>query len=129
MKKIILSLIIAAFIFIACDRMEDNYIDYLHNVKVYSPAIVNLRHVDSYRTVELMWDNPQSDIIEKIRISWDIGETDTAIVIPQIVDTYIMKDLDIRGYTISVFTIDKYGNLSIPRTVNAFPSGTGDIEE
>ena len=114
--------------FAACGPMDSNYVDYLHNVRVYSPTVMNLTHIDSYRTVELMWDNPQSDAIEHIKITWNIGERDTAVVTPEIVDYYKIENMEVRGYTISVYTIDKYGNLSIPQTVNAFPSGT-DVED
>ena len=122
MKKIIYTITVALAL-VACNSMDSNYIDYLHNIKVYSPAIMNLQHIDSYRTVELMWDNPQSDIIQHIRITWDMGERDTVVVTPGIVDYYKIEDMEVRGYTISVYTVDKYGNLSIPRRVNAFPSG------
>ena len=129
MKKIIPILTIA-FTLVACDSMDDNYIDYLHNIKVYSPAVMNLRNIDTYRTVELMWDNPQSDIIQHIAITWDAGENDTVVITPEIVDYYKIENMEVRGYTISVYTVDKYGNLSIPRSVNAFPSGSNveDIE-
>ena len=129
MKKTIFGLIASALMLAACDSMDSNYIDYLHNIKVYSPAITNLQHIDTYRMVALKWDNPQNDIIEHIKITWDIGEKDTAVITPGIVDFYLMEDLEIRGYTISVYTIDKYGNLSVPSTVNAFPSGNNDVED
>ena len=128
MKKIIFTIAIV-FMFAACDPMDSNYIDYLHNIRVYSPTVINLRHIDTYRTVELMWNNPQSDVVEHIKIAWDGGiEKDTAVITPGIVNYYKIENMDIRGYTISVYTVDKYGNLSIPQTVNAFPSGT-DVED
>ncbi|MDR0543229.1 MAG: DUF4998 domain-containing protein [Dysgonamonadaceae bacterium] len=112
----------------ACDSMDSNYIDYLHNIKVYSPAVIHLTHIDSYRTVELMWQNPAGDVAQKIKIEWNIGEKDTAVIIPEMVDYYKIENMEVRGYDIAVYTIDKYDNLSVPARVNAFPSGNVEIE-
>ena len=118
-----------ALAFIACDSMDSNYIDYLHNIKVYSPAVINLKHIDSYRTVELMWENPKGDVAQKITITWNVGEKDTAVIIPEMVDYYKIENMEIRGYDIAVFTIDRYDNLSVPARVNAFPSGNVEVTE
>jgi hypothetical protein len=127
MKKLIFILIIAVAL-PACDSMDSNYVDYLHNKTVYSPAIMNLTHIDSYRTVELMWENPQSEVVQKIKIAWNIGEKDTAVVVPELIDYYKIENMEVRGYDISVYTVDRYGNLSIPAVVSAFPSGNAESE-
>lgn len=101
----------------ACDSMEDNYKDYLNNVQQYSPSIRNLTHIDSLHTIELFWENPPGDLAVKIKIDW--GED--SIIIDEMADYYKLENLEIRGYDISVYTIDRYGNLSVPVTIAAFP--------
>jgi hypothetical protein len=114
-KQIIMLGILLAFS--ACDSMDDNYKDYLHNVQQYSPSIRNLSHLDSLNTVELFWENPSGNLAVKIKIDWG----DDSLIIDEMVDYYKLENLEIRGYDISVYTIDRYGNLSVPVTVSAFP--------
>ncbi len=101
----------------ACEPMDDNYKGYLENIPQYSPKITNLTKVESIRTIDLQWDNPPGDLAQKIKI--DTG--DTTYVFNEMIDHCKLEDLEIKGYLISVFTIDKYGNLSVPESISAFP--------
>lgn len=116
MKKWIF-LVILSFGFIACDSMEDNYIDYLKNVKEYSPKIQNLTKKESPHVVELFWNNPEGDLAVKIKI--DTGEN--VVLLDEMVEYYKLENLEIKNYDISIYTIDKYGNLSVPERISAFP--------
>jgi hypothetical protein len=104
----------------ACDSMDDNYKDYLYNVQQYSPSVRNLTHVDALGTVELFWENPPGNLAVKIKIDWEAG----ADTINEMIEYYKLENLEIRGYDISVYTIDRYGNLSVPVTVSAFPGNS-----
>lgn len=120
MKKIIYMAVALLCMLASCESMEDNYKEYLENTKQYSPAIRNLKKVESLRTIELMWENPPGDLAEKIQIiTGDEGRD--PIVIDEMVEYYKLEELEIRGYDISVYTIDKYGNYSIPVSISAFP--------
>ncbi len=116
MKNWMLLLLLSIAV-VACDSMDDNYKEYLENVRQYSPKISNLTKVESIRTIELNWDNPPGDLAQKIKI--DTG--DTTYVFDEMINHYKLENLEIKGYLISVFTIDKYGNLSVPESIPAFP--------
>lgn len=105
--------------FTACDSMDDNYKDYLKDIPKYSPRVTNLNAVSSYKTVELTWDNPAGSIAKKIKIDTQ----DTVFIIDEMINHYKLENLEVKGYEISVYTIDSYGNSSIPTTVPAFPKG------
>lgn len=117
------TLILVAFIssFLACDKMEDNYKQYLEEEVIYSPKVFNLTKTVGLRTVTLTWDNPPGNIAKKILVDYQ----DDSIVYETMIDSTTLMDLEIKNYVISVYTIDEYGNYSVPETVSAFPNGEG----
>lgn len=115
---------IIGFLFIAlcltnCDRMEDNYKGYLTDVKVYSPRVSNLTVVSGLKEVTLSWNNPQG----KIAVKNVVKLQDSIIVLDSLVETYKLVNLEIKGYQVSVYTLDKFGNYSVPVSTSIFPNG------
>jgi len=106
------------FGFSSCDDMEDNYEQYLEEI-IYSPRVTNLSAVNSFKTVTLSWDNPQSNIAQKIIIRYDEEE----ILYNEMVNTAIVKNLEVKGYEMSVYTLDADGNYSVPALIYVFPNG------
>jgi len=118
--KIKTLLIIAILLgIIGCESMEDNYLHYQEDEKVYSPKVKNLVAVSGLREATLSWDNPEGELAKMIYV--DLG--DSQITIEEMVTTVTLTELEIRGYDISVFTIDAFGNYSVPETVQIFPNG------
>ena len=115
--KHLIYIITIIFGFTACDSMDDNYKDYLKDIPKYSPRVTNLNAVSSFQTVDLTWDNPAGNIAKKIMIDTQ----DTVLIIDEMVNHYKLENLEVKGYEISVYTIDAYGNSSIPTTIPAFP--------
>lgn len=105
-------------LFASCEDMEESYEKYLDN-RVYSPRVTNLEAQIGFKTVTLSWDNPLGDIAQKIILEYDAQE----IIFEDLIDTTVVSDLEIKGYEISVFTQDKYGNRSVPATIYVFPNG------
>jgi hypothetical protein len=97
--------------------MNDNYIDYLKNVPAYSPRVTNLTKEEGFRTVTLRWTNPPGDLAVKIKITTG----DEELVFDEMIDHYTFEDLDVKGYEMAVYTIDRYGNISVPATISVFP--------
>jgi hypothetical protein len=117
MKKLIFMLLAACFL-AACDSMDANYRDYLKDIPQYSPRVTNLKaEVPERGTVVLTWTNPIGDTAVKIRIDTGDNHYDTS----GMVETYTLEGLEVKGYMIAVYTIDRYGNLSVPSTAPAFP--------
>ena len=115
----IISLLLISLLFANCNSMEDNYKDYLKNVQVYSPRVTNLTAITALKEATLSWKNPQGTIAVKNAIRLQ----DSTIVLDSLVETYKLTNLEIKGYQISVYTIDKFNNFSIPATISIFPNG------
>ena len=105
----------------SCSKMEDNYSHYLEDTKVYSPKISSLTAEQGLKTATLSWENPEGDIAKSIFIDYQ----DDTVLVESMVDTYTINGLEIKGYTVSVYTIDAYGNYSVPTSIQIFPNGEG----
>lgn len=103
----------------SCSKMDDNYAHYLNDATIYSPKVTNVQVKALLKEIILTWDNPAGDIAKKIQVSYQ----DSTIVSQNMIDSLHLKNLEIKGYTISIYTLDAFGNLSVPETVTAFPNG------
>jgi hypothetical protein len=120
MKKIFFILGIALALN-ACNSMDSNYRDYLLDVEHYSPCVRNLQvTIPALYTISLAWENPPGDVAQKIKIVWGTEENES-VTFNEMITGYTLENMEIKGYDISVYTIDRYGNLSIPITAVAFP--------
>ncbi|MCF8370058.1 MAG: DUF4998 domain-containing protein [Bacteroidales bacterium] len=122
MRKIFIYVLLIAlttFQFLSCAKMDDNYSDYLDINKVYSPKVTNLTKIPGLKQVRLKWDNPTGDIAKKIFIDY----MDSTVTIDSMITSYHLTGLEIKGYDISVYTMDAFDNLSVPETVSVFPNG------
>lgn len=120
-KNILKTLFLSALvIFITgCEQMDYNYNNYLESEKVYSPKVKNLELKQALQEVTLTWENPHGDIAKQIVIDYQ----DSTITTETLIDSITITGLEIKGYEISVYTMDAFNNLSIPETVIAFPNG------
>jgi len=103
----------------SCQKMDYNYLQYIEKAKVYAPKISNLQADVGLRYAKLKWDNPQSSIAEKIVVNYQ----QDSILFDTMIDSCELKNLEIINYTIKVFVIDKYGNYSVPESIQIFPNG------
>jgi len=115
----IISILLIATLFSNCGEMDDNYKDYLTDVPVYSPRVTNLTVVSGLKQATLSWKNPQG----RIAIKNVITLQDSTIVLDGLVETYTLTNLEIKGYQVSIFTLDKFNNYSVPATIYIFPNG------
>jgi hypothetical protein len=106
------------FFALGCEKMEDNYEQYITN-KIYSPKVIDLTASIGYKTALLEWSNPAGDMAKKIEIVYD----DVLINSDELISSYQLTDLELKGYQVFVYTIDLYGNRSVPAHVYIFPSG------
>lgn len=103
----------------SCNSMDDNYKHYLDEVEIYSPRITNLAAVSGLKEATLTWKNPHGSIAVRNAIRVE----DSTIVLTGLVENYKLTHLQIRGYQISVYTIDQFNHYSVPATINIFPNG------
>ena len=118
MKNYLLA-VLSVFLLFSCDKMDDNYKKYLEIERIYAPKISNLTAAERLREATLYWDNPEGDIAKKIFI--DYG--DDSLLIDKMVDSAVITNLEIKGYTVSVYTIDAFDHRSVPVSITIFPNG------
>lgn len=127
MKQLIYLIAISCLVLISstsCEDMDSNYREYLDNIPTYSPAVRNLRAESPQPgDLKLMWDIvDETHLIKSMRIVVKKTSTDKrSIDIPEVVTEYTVTGLELQGYEFEVFTIDGYGNLSIPVTETFTP--------
>lgn len=120
MKKYkLVAFFLLLFFAFGCEEMDNNYKVYLEDVQVYSPRVTDLVAAQGLKEVTLNWKNPAGNIAQKNAIMLE----DSTIVIDSLVESYHLTNLEIRGYQVSVYTIDSHNNFSIPATINIFPNG------
>ena len=103
----------------ACSKMDDNYKQYLEMDRIYSPKISNLEAIVGLKKATLLWENPPGNIATKILVDYQ----DDSLLFETMVDSVFLDSLDIKGYTISIFTIDEFDNYSVPTSIQIFPNG------
>lgn len=120
MKNIhFLSILILLSTLLSCDKMEDNYKEYLERNQIYSPRVTNLTADVGLKQALIMWDNPQGNIAKKTLIDYQ----DSSLMFDTMVDSVFLDSLEIKGYTVSVYTIDEFNNYSVPTQIQIFPNG------
>ena len=103
----------------SCGDMDENYRQYLEDIPTYSPAVRNLTAASlETGSLTLRWEIvDETNLIRSVRILVKKTATDIdTIDIPRVVTEYTVTGLDPQGYDFSVYTLDGYGNLSIPVT-------------
>lgn len=129
MKKILYFLaiaVIATVVTTSCKDMDDSYKEYLEDIPTYSPPVRNLTAVSPEAgTLTLSWSiDDKSQRAKSIRILVKKTSTDVQTFdIPDLVMEYTISGLDLQAYDFDVYTIDSFGNLSIPisRTFTPIP--------
>jgi hypothetical protein len=121
MKKITsFWILLASVLFLtSCGKMDDNYRKYLAVEKIYSPKVTNLRAEVGLKTALIRWDNPSGNLAKKILVDWG----DDSLKFDHMVDSATLVNLEIKGYTVSVYTMDAFNNYSVPVSIQIFPNG------
>ena len=104
---------------LSCEKMDDNFKEYLELQRSYSPKVNNLTADVGLNTVTLHWENPSGTIAKHILVDF----RDDSIYFEQMVDSVSIDSLEIKFYTMTVFTIDEFNNRSVPVSVSVFPNG------
>lgn len=119
MKKIVYLLAIFCILLTvsSCSDMDENYRDYLDNIPTYSPAVRNLTaESPEAGSLTLRWEIvDDTHLIKGIRIlAKKTSEDIETYNIDQVVTEYTVTGLELQGYEFYVYTVDGFGNLSIP---------------
>ena len=99
----------------ACDNMDALYTQYMQE-QTYSGKISNLQGQSGTGRVVLTWTNPDDQISKKIKIVY--GDDNQEKVYDTLVDEASIDGLTASAYSFTVYTMDAYGNLSVPVSIS-----------
>lgn len=128
MKKIKFLIPAVAMVFglASCDNMDELYKDEKVDYSIYSTKVEGLGAQSGFKRALLTWTNPDDEIAQTIKISYNEGES--VINVNEMVDEYIVNDLAAGTYNFEVRTVDKWGNESLPVTKSVKVYGDQDAE-
>lgn len=128
MKKIKFLIPAVAMVFglASCDNMDELYKDEKVDYSIYSTKVESLGAQSGFKRALLTWTNPDDEIAQTIKISYNEGES--VINVNEMVDEYIVNDLAAGTYNFEVRTVDKWGNESLPVTKSVKVYGDQDAE-
>ena len=121
-KYLFLSIILLAtiaFVNQSCEGMDDNFRQYLGE-RNYSGRVDSLTATPGVNRVVLRWVNPTDQRSRSIRIVY--GPDNNVLEFPTLVNEASIEGLtDATGREFTVFTVDAFGNLSVPVSTTAIP--------
>lgn len=116
MKRIelVLCVLLLALGVSSCSNMDELYKDYLTG-SIYSGKVSDLTATAGNERVLLQWTNPKDQISKRIKVVY--GEPEEVIETESLVDELYIENLSMGSYEFTVYTMDEYGNLSIPVSI------------
>ena len=99
----------------ACDNMDALYTQYMQE-QTYSGKISNLQGQSGTGRVVLTWTNPEDQISKKIKIVY--GDDKQEKLYETLVDEASIDGLTASAYQFTVYTMDAFGNLSVPVSIS-----------
>ncbi len=119
MKSNILGTLLAATVALgglaACDNMDALYTQYMQE-QTYSGKISNLQGQSGTGRVVLTWTNPEDQISKKIKIVY--GDDKQEKLYETLDDEASIDGLTASAYQFTVYTMDAFGNLSVPVSIS-----------
>lgn len=117
MKKIIY-FIVCAFAMLAnisCEGMDEYYKDYRDEHPTYAPAVTGVSAVSTEAgSLTLSWTFPETDRIKSVEIIYKESSTKSETIEVGMKTECTLSGLLLQNYTFEIYTIDLYGNRSIP---------------
>ena len=124
MKKVIYFILCSftVLINISCEGMDENYKDYRDEHPTYSPAVTEVNAISPEAgSLTLTWTFPKTDRIKSVEIVYKESSTKSESVEVGMKTVYTLSGLLLQSYTFEIYTIDIYGNRSIPIIKNYTP--------
>lgn len=90
---------------------------------IYSGRVADttVRTYAGFERVALAWNNPKDAISKKTYITYK-GLSEHELEFETLIDTLVIDGLkDGTGYDFTIYTVNAYGNLSVPTKVNVLP--------
>lgn len=115
---------VAFFVMAGCESLEDTYADYA-GVSRYLGTCQNVSVTPGWKRLIVKWENHVDPMIENIKITWKLGDEVKDVILEKGTTEYSIPGLENEVYEISVYSMDKNGNLSLPVIVYERPYTSG----
>ena len=132
-KLLLLSALPALGLLSSCEEMDENYKQYKEQ-DIYSGKVLDLKSKIGFESAILYWENPQDQVSKGIEIVAIGNDTvtysyDFATLTPNTSDLVIYRADSVRinnlnqgtAYSMTVYTVDAYGNRSIDVSTPVMP--------
>ena len=116
MKRIFTIMLGLVLLAVSCDKMDSNYRHYIDEHQTYSPRVENLAARSAeLGSLTLRWTLPESDLPQTMEIVYAESSTvSETIKIDELITAYTLTGLKEQGYTFRIYTLDIFGNRSVP---------------
>lgn len=116
MKRMLFTLLSCAVLAVACDPMDSNYRHYIDEHQTYSPRVENLAARSAeVGSLTLRWTLPESTLPQTMEIVYAESSTSSeTIKVDKLITAYTFDGLKEQGYTFRIYTLDVFGNRSVP---------------
>lgn len=138
MKKIWYMFVLVAIFFAACEPMDDNYKEYIERHTTYAEKLTiaetGYMSVPEAGSITIYWTLPKSSRINGMKIIHKVTEDEQYVVDLTLAEAqkgeYTFTDLLIQSHEFIFYTVDAFGNLSVPVSVSLIPltERNGDAE-
>lgn len=132
MKRItyIIALSVSALsMFIACDKQDDTYSQYIVPGGYNYPAkATEVTAQAGYYRVDVSWATPLDPAVKSVKLYWDSKRDSMTVNYADAVDGIVtahVSGLEERSYTFSIVNFDANGNKSLASEVTVSPYGNG----
>lgn len=117
-------LLFALFVMIGCESLEDTYADYAGTSR-YLGKCHNVEVVPGWKRLIVTWENHIDPVIERIKITWTLNNETKEVELEKGTTEYSIPVLENGVYEISVASVDKDGNTSLPEILYERPYTSG----
>ena len=123
MKKIFVLLCTSLALLTACDKMDSNYKAYVDEHQTYAPKVSGvIARSSELGSVTLRWQLPESSLPKTMELVYEESSSKSdCITLDKLVTGYTFTGLLEQGYTFKIYTIDVFGNRSVPATYTFNP--------
>ncbi|WP_292265892.1 DUF4998 domain-containing protein [Butyricimonas sp.] len=117
-------LLLALSVMVGCESLEDTYADHAGVVR-YLGKCQNVSVTPGWNRLIVKWENHVDPVIENIKIEWKLDEEVKEVILEKGTTEYSISDLENAVYEVSVYSVDKDGNLSLPEIEHGRPYTSG----
>lgn len=108
--------------FVSCEKLEDTYSDYAGNGMIrYLGKCSDVTITPGWERLELRWVNSVDKLIDKIKVSWKVGEITRDTLLDSGATSCNLRNLSDGNYEVTICAVNKDGKESLSENVYGRP--------